>query len=104
MRTWSFSQTDERIVERIVTDDPEVMINHIVLPVGEKVPEHTANAKVHLIVVRGRLRLGLDGETSVHGAGTIVNVVRGTEMQICNEDEPTAEFFVVKTPAPGARE
>ncbi len=103
-RTWEFTRTEERVVERLVTDDLEVMINHIVLPEGEMVPEHTANARVHLLAVRGRLSLQLDGETSGAGAGTIVNVPRGTRMKICNDDAPTAEFFVIKTPAPGAAE
>lgn len=103
-RTWELTQTEERVVERLVTDDPEIMINHIVLPKGEMVPEHTADAKVHLLVVRGRLSLQLDGETSGAGPGTIVNVPPGTRMKICNEDAPTAGFFVIKTPAPGAAE
>lgn len=100
-RTWEFTQTEERIVEQLVIDDPEVMINHVVLPEGEMVPEHTANANVHLVVTRGRLHLQLDGEISEHGMGTIVEVPRGTRMKISNEDEPTTEFFVIKTPAPG---
>ena len=99
-RRYPFTISDANHIERIVDDDP-VMINHIILPKGEWVPDHRANSYVHMIVVRGTLTLQLDTQEPHHYPhGSIIHVPFDTLMKVRNEKDETVEFFVVKTPNP----
>ncbi len=99
-RTYTYATEERKHIEKLIDDDP-VMINHIVLPKGEKVPDHRANSYVHMIIVRGTLTLEL-GEQEPHhySRGTVVNIPFDTPMKIRNEQDAICEFFVVKTPSP----
>ena len=99
MDAYRFTDTDEKILERIV-DDENVVINHIVLPRGEGVPEHHANSNAYLLVLRGVIGLRLEGQLEKWEAGSIVRVPFGTQMKIDNASENVSEFFVVKAPNP----
>lgn len=99
-RTYAYATDDLKHIEKLVDDDP-VMINHMVLPEGECVPDHHANSFVHMIVVRGKLTLELGGQPPhTYCRGTIVNIPFDTFMKVRNEHEETCEFFVVKSPSP----
>ena len=98
--TYEYAVGDEKHIEKIIDDDP-VMINHMVLPKGECVPDHHANSYVHMLVIRGILTLQLgDQEPHHYPRGTIVNIPFDTFMRVRNEHEETVEFFVVKSPSP----
>lgn len=99
MPAYRFVETDDRIIERIV-DDENLVINHIVLPRGEGVPAHDANSNAYLVILRGLITLDLEGEVQEWAAGSIVSIAFGTRMKISNDQEDTAEFFVVKAPNP----
>ncbi|MGQ9622444.1 MAG: hypothetical protein ACUVTO_03215 [Candidatus Caldatribacteriaceae bacterium] len=60
-KIYHFSSQGAKLIERIV-DQEEVQIDHVILPPGEKVPEHYSNSNVYLIVVWGRMSLTLEGE------------------------------------------
>lgn len=97
---FDFSLTDKKTVELII-DGEHVAINHMVLPKGEALPEHNANSHVHMIVVRGKLTLKLEGqEEQVYPAGSIVAIPYRTRMHPRNRDDEVLEFFVVKAPSP----
>ena len=99
-RNHNFSLTEEKTVELII-DDEHVAINHMVLPKGEALPEHNANSHVHMIVVRGKLTLKLEGqEERVYPAGSIVAIPYRTRMHPMNRHDEVLEFFVVKAPSP----
>ncbi|MGC8777268.1 MAG: cupin domain-containing protein [Candidatus Caldatribacteriaceae bacterium] len=98
-RLYHFKSTDEKRIEQIVNAD-EVQINHLVLPQGEKVPEHYSNSNVYLIVVKGTMTITLEGEPRKHLRGDILFVPYHTRMLIENEERETLEFFVVKAPHP----
>lgn len=101
-KNFSFTRTDEKIVELIVDED-RVAINHMVLPQGEALPEHKANAHVHLIVVRGLLTLKLAGRMAQkYPAGSIIALPYGIRMHPQNRDDRVLEFFVIKVPSPRA--
>ncbi len=99
-RRYAYATDNEKHIEKLIDDDP-VMINHMVLPQGECVPDHRANSYVHMIVVRGTLTLEL-GEQEPHQyeRGSIVNIPYDTFMKVRNDLEETCEFFVVKSPSP----
>ena len=99
-RIYPFAIDDAKHIEKLIDDDP-VMINHMVLPKGECVPDHHANSYVHMIVVRGTLTLQFDEQEPHHyERGTIVHVPFNTYMRVRNEHDAVCEFFVVKTPSP----
>ncbi len=98
-RTYGFKRTDGKVIEKLIDDDP-VMINHMVIPPGDEVPQHAANSNVYLLLLRGKMRLALEGEVGDHEAGNIVNVEFGTRMHITNPFAEVLEFFVVKAPSP----
>jgi quercetin dioxygenase-like cupin family protein len=99
-RNFIFSLTDQKTIELII-DDENVAINHMVLPKGEALPEHNANSHVHMIVVRGKLTLKLEGQDEhVYPAGSIVAIPHGTRMHPQNRGSEVLEFFVVKVPSP----
>lgn len=99
---YAFSRADSKAIERIVDSD-NVAINHMVLPAGEALPEHSANSNVYMIVVRGELTLRLDGQEGlVYGAGTIVSIPYLTRMHPVNKGDEVLELFVIKAPGPKA--
>lgn len=99
-KVYKFNQSDEKLVEKILDDDV-VMINHVILNLGEALPQHDSNSNVYLVIVRGRINLQLgDNPQKEYENGSIVNIPGKVRMNISNEDEEQAEFFVVKAPSP----
>lgn len=97
---FSYTQTDDLTLERII-DDERVNINHIVVPPGECVPVHVSNSWVHKIVVRGTLSLSLEDKPfNDHPVGSIVAVPFDHKMDIRNRGTEVLEFFIVKAPNP----
>ena len=99
-KTYAFSTQPDKKIEKIVDDD-NLIINHMVLPKGESLPEHFSNSNVYLVIVSGQMTLTLD-EQNGHRyiCGEIINIPYHTKMNIINVDEDVLEFFVVKAPNP----
>ncbi len=99
-KTYNFSLTDEKTVERIV-DDENLNLNHMVLTKGTGMPEHYSNSNVYMVIVRGIMTLKLgEQEPKKYSQGHIVNIPYKIKMNIDNFDEGVLEFFVVKAPNP----
>lgn len=98
-RVYRFQNSETKLIEQIVNAD-EVQINHIVLPPGEKVPEHYSNSNVYLVIVRGSMTFTLEGKREKYSQGEVVAIPYRTRMLIENRDGETLEFFVVKAPHP----
>ena len=99
-KTKQFTRTDEKTIEQVIDQDV-VMINHMVLPKGDALPEHNANSNVFMTVVRGTVTLQLgsqEAHTYVHG--NIIEIPFGTRMNVSNQHDETLELFVVKAPGP----
>ncbi len=98
--SFSYKITEEKAIERII-DDPNLHINHMVLPKGEALPEHDTNSNVYMIIVRGTMDIRLaDQESHQYEAGTILTIPYKTRMLAKNAGSETLEFFVVKAPNP----
>lgn len=96
---FTYTATDEKVIERLINEDV-AMINHVVLPGGERLPEHHSDSNVFLIVVRGKLSMQL-GEQEAHVySERVVQVPFHTKMNITNGGDEPVEFFIVKTPHP----
>lgn len=99
-KIYKFSTEDNKAVERLIDDDP-VLINHMVFPKGNGLPEHYSNSNVYMIVVRGTLTLKLEEqEPHLYTAGEIINIPYHTKMNVNNFNDEVLELFVVKSPSP----
>lgn len=99
-KTYAYSLEDVKKVEKLIDDDP-MMLNHMVFPMNQGLPEHYSNSNVYMIVVRGTLTLQLDEhEPHTYGKGNILNIPFHTKMNVNNKDEEVLEIFVMKAPNP----
>jgi quercetin dioxygenase-like cupin family protein len=99
-KTYNFSLTDTKMVERLVDDD-NLNINHMVLTKGTGMPEHYSNSNVYMVIIRGIMTLKLgEQEPQKYSQGHIVNIPYKIKMNIDNFDDEILEFFVVKAPNP----
>lgn len=99
-KQYFFNMSEEKLIEQIVNDD-NVMINHVVLAKGDKLPEHKANSHVHLIINKGEITLRLaEQEEKNYEAGSIINIPFSTKMNISNNNDVPLDFFVIKAPNP----
>ena len=99
-KTYDYSLEDLKKVEKLIDDDP-MMLNHMVFPMNQGLPEHYSNSNVYMIVVRGTLTLQLEEQESHrYGKGTSLNIPFHTKMNVNNKDEEVLELFVIKAPNP----
>lgn len=95
-----FTPTDDKTIEKLIEDD-HVAVNHMVLPMGEALPEHSANSNVTMIVVRGTVSLVLDSQEVHHyPKGAVLSIPFRTRMNVSNLHPDVLEIFVVKAPSP----
>jgi len=98
----SFQKIDQKVIEKIIDEDV-VNINHMVLPQGERLPQHYTNSNVFMIVSRGMVTLILnDSEPHSYIAGNIIEIPYNTKMDVLNNHPDVLELFVVKAPGPKA--
>ena len=99
-KVYSFATDDAKHIEQLIDDDP-VMINHIILPEGERLPEHYSNSNTYMVIIRGELTLQLnEQDPHVYTSGKIVYIPYKTKMNISNQNDQLVEFFIVKAPSP----
>ncbi len=99
-KLYPFTLAESKIIERVLDEDA-IAINHMILPQGDRLPEHDANSHVYMIVSRGTITLQLDDQEEHHyDAGSILNIPFRTHMNVINTHEETVELFVVKVPGP----
>ncbi len=99
-KIYDFSTQDNKKIEKTI-DDENLVINHMILPMNESLPEHYSNANVYMIIARGTMSLKLnEQEPHRYAHGEIINIPYNTKMNVANADENILEFFVVKTPNP----
>ncbi len=99
-KPFPYTESDEKVVERIIDADV-AMINHVVLPVGERLPEHFSDSNVFLTIVRGTLSMQLGDQEPHRYTKSVVQVPFHTKMNITNDADEPVEFFIVKAPHPG---
>lgn len=99
-KVYEFKPSKTRMMEKIVVDE-NVNIAYVVLPTGETVPPHPANAEVYMSVLKGTLSITLgDQEEKNYESGTLLNFPIGTVMGARNNAKENLELFIVKAPAP----
>ncbi len=98
-KPYPFTQSNQKVIEKLVGDDV-AMINHVVLPAGEALPEHYSDSNVYLIVVEGSLTIQLEDQKANSYEASVVNVPFHTRMNISNTGKQALAFFIVKAPHP----
>ncbi len=99
-KNYTYSIEDTKNVEKLIDDD-NTMINHMIFPKDNGLPEHYANSNVYMIVVRGNLTLQLDEqEPHKYSKGQIINIPYKTKMNVNNFDDDVLELFIIKSPNP----
>jgi len=99
-KIYNYSVGTEKSIEKIIDDD-NVNINHMILPKGERLPEHYSNSNVYMIVSKGVLSIKLDEqEEHKYNKGAVLNIPYNTKMNVYNSDEDLLEIVVVKSPNP----
>lgn len=51
-KPYAFAGGEEKTIEQVIDRD-EVMINHMILPLGAALPQHNANSNVFMTVASG---------------------------------------------------
>lgn len=91
---------DVKTIEKVVLDE-NLHYLHMVLPEGERLPEHNTNSVVYMTVIRGKLSIGLENqEIHEYETGTLLKIPYDTKMNVRNPYAETLELIVVKAPAP----
>lgn len=99
-KVYEFSDSDKKLIERIV-DDENMVVNHVILQNGESIPEHFSNSNVCLVIVKGTLTLQLGAqEPRAFSKGKIVTVPYNIQMNLANHSAGPLEFFIIKAPSP----
>ena len=97
---YDYSLADDKKVEKLL-DHPVAMINHMVFPKGQGLPEHFSNSNVYMIIVRGTLTIQLDDqEPHDYQKGQMLNIPYKVKMNVGNSHDEVLELFVIKAPTP----
>jgi len=91
---------DERMGRREIVNEKALMLMQVALHPGQAMPDHKANADVHLLVMQGQLEVVLAGQAHQLKAGDIIPAAYQTPMQIKNNGSDNTMFLVLKTPNP----
>lgn len=99
-KKYDYTESNKKIIEKII-DDENINLNHVILPPGEKLPEHYTNSNVYLIITKGSMTLKLESqEPAVYPHHAFVNIPFNTKMNLSNQGKSILEFFIVKSPNP----
>lgn len=95
-KVYSYTITDDEILENIFKDE-KILMNHVVVPPGNVFPKHPTDATVYALIVRGELSLQLESnERNVYRRGQLVNIPKGVQSELGNRGDEILELFVVK--------
>ncbi|NPV43473.1 MAG: hypothetical protein HPY70_05790 [Firmicutes bacterium] len=83
-----------------IINDENTMINIITLKKGEDLPKHNTNSNVYLTVLKGSGKLDSGGNIFDLRENMLLNIEKGTEMYIYNENSDILSFCVTKIPNP----
>lgn len=97
-KRYEFTVSEGKVIEKII-DEEAVAVNHMILPKGDRLPEHFSNAPAYMIVSQGKITLQLNEQAPhVYNVGSIINIPYNMKMNVANEHDETLELFVVKAP------
>jgi len=89
----------KELIGRVHTQTPELSLAHMVAPAGWGEPPQTPEFGELTVVVRGRVRLEVDGDEVIVGAGEAIWTPAGLRVHFSNPFEEESEYYAVCTPA-----
>ena len=90
----------EKVIEKVIHDE-QIHYNHMLLNMGEALPEHFSNSNVYMTVIQGYLTIRLGAqEPHIYSQGSILVIPIDTKMNVMNHHEQLLELVVIKAPAP----
>ncbi|HOB64169.1 MAG: hypothetical protein GX095_03805 [Clostridiales bacterium] len=97
---YGYSLKNDKTYEKLV-DDSHLVINHIVMPRGEGLPDHLTNSNVYILMTKGELTIHFENkESRTYTMGQIINIPYLAQLRMENNCDTPAEFFVIKVPNP----
>jgi len=91
---------DNKMGYRKIVDEKHLLVMQIALKPGQSVPQHHANSNVHILLLRGKVTVNLDGKDNSIKEGDLLTVTYQTPMNIKNVGKDNATLLVFKTPNP----
>jgi quercetin dioxygenase-like cupin family protein len=99
-KIFKFTQSEEKVIEKVITD-ANVHYNHMIIPKGERLPEHFTNSNVYMLVMRGVLSIRFDDqEEHIYEKGSLLSIPNKVKMNVYNKNEEVLEISLVKSPSP----
>ena len=92
--------SDSGFGKKKIVDQDYLLMMQAALKPGQMVPQHKANANVHLVILEGEVIVNLDGKEIIAKSGDLVPVVYKTPMNIKNKSKANATFLIIKTTHP----
>lgn len=97
---YGYSQKLDKTFEKLVDDD-RVIIDHIVLNKGDGLPDHLTNSNIYIIIIKGEISVRLENkDVRNYSVGQILSLPYRVQINITNENNMPAEFFIIKSPNP----
>jgi quercetin dioxygenase-like cupin family protein len=87
---------------RKVVDEENLLMMQIALKPGQSIPRHDTNGNVHILVIKGRVKVSHGNEETEAPEGAVLRLDHGTSMCVHNASPENASFLVMKAPNPGA--
>ena len=89
----------EEHVGRVISNEPEISIAHMVAPSGWSEPFQNPEFDEYTMIVRGRKQIEIDGEIVTLKVGESLLVRKGARVRYSNPFEEEAEYWSVCVPA-----
>jgi len=95
-KVYQYTITDQETFENIFKD-PQLLMNHVVVPPGKVFPQHPTDAIVYALIIRGELSVAIGNNgPKTYRAGQLVNIPKGANTELGNRGTEPLELFVVK--------
>ncbi|MBN2379812.1 hypothetical protein JXM67_08435 [candidate division WOR-3 bacterium] len=101
-RVKNFTQgTAQRVLTEEVVGDPDLCLNHMVVPPGGGIFNQQTTSNDYIAVLRGRLSLKLGKQQpAIYPSGSVILIPAYVPLEIENRAEEVLELFCLKAPSP----
>jgi mannose-6-phosphate isomerase-like protein (cupin superfamily) len=91
----------KRLLTEEVVADPDLCLNHMVVPPGGGIFNQQTTSNDYIVVLRGRLSLKLGSEQpAIYPSGSVISIPAYVPLEIENRAEEVLELFCLKAPSP----
>jgi quercetin dioxygenase-like cupin family protein len=87
--------------KRKVVDEENLLMMQVALKPGQATPRHAAWGDLHILVIKGQVKVSHGDRETAAPEGTVLRLANGTPMSVSNESGDNASFLVMKAPNPG---